>query len=75
MSILVLGGAEYIASHAVYQHIDQENEVIVVDNLQTGHEEAVHPQAIFYKGDIRDKAFFKGSIHPQGFQSNKREVK
>ncbi|MDP4083239.1 MAG: UDP-glucose 4-epimerase GalE [Bacillota bacterium] len=59
MSILVLGGAGYIGSHAVYQLIDQHVEVIVVDNLQTGHKDAIHPMAKFYEGDIRDKAFLK----------------
>ena len=57
MSVLVLGGAGYIGSHAVYQLAEKGNKVIVVDNLQTGHEKAIHPQAIFYKGDIRDKTF------------------
>lgn len=59
MSILVLGGAGYIGSHAVYQLIDQNYEVIVVDNLQTGHKKAIHPKAKFYKGDIRDKQFLR----------------
>lgn len=57
MRILVLGGAGYIGSHAVYQLIDQGMEVVVVDNLETGHRDAVHPKAIFYEGDIRDAAF------------------
>ncbi|MCO7176352.1 UDP-glucose 4-epimerase GalE [Sporolactobacillus kofuensis] len=57
MSILVLGGAGYIGSHAVYQLIDAGEEVVVVDNLQTGHKEALHPKAKFYLGDIRDKSF------------------
>lgn len=59
MSILVLGGAGYIGSHAVYQLIDQKSEVIVIDNLQTGHIEAIHPNATFYHGDIRDRAFMR----------------
>lgn len=59
MSILVLGGAGYIGSHAVYQLIDKGYEVVVVDNLQTGHEQAVHPKATFYKGDIRESAFLR----------------
>lgn len=59
MSILVLGGAGYIGSHAVYQLIDQNYEAVVVDNLETGHEQAVHPKAKFYKGDIRDKLFLR----------------
>lgn len=60
MSILVLGGAGYIGSHAVYQLINKGYDVVVVDNLQTGHEEAIHPKATFYKGDIREKAFLRG---------------
>lgn len=57
MRILVLGGAGYIGSHAVYQLIDEGMEVVVVDNLETGHREAVHPKAVFYEGDIRNAAF------------------
>ncbi|WP_211653383.1 UDP-glucose 4-epimerase GalE [Planococcus alpniumensis] len=57
MSVLVLGGAGYIGSHAVYQLIDQGMQVVVVDNLENGHRQAVHPEAIFYEGDIRDADF------------------
>lgn len=57
MAILVLGGAGYIGSHTVDQLVKQANDVIVVDNLSTGHIQAVNPQAKFYQGDIRDKAF------------------
>ena len=59
MNILVLGGAGYIGSHAVYQLIDKGYKVVVVDNLQTGHQEAIHPKATFYQGDIRNKAFLQ----------------
>ena len=57
MSILVLGGAGYIGSHTVYELIDAGKDVVVADNLETGHIEAVHPKAKFYQGDIRDRAF------------------
>ena len=57
MSVLVLGGAGYIGSHAVYQLIDQGTNVVVVDNLEMGHRNAVHPEAIFYEGDIRNADF------------------
>lgn len=60
MSILVLGGAGYIGSHAVYQLANQGMDVVVVDNLQTGHKEAIHPKASFYEGDLRDKEFLSG---------------
>lgn len=55
--ILVCGGAGYIGSHAVYRLIEKGERVAVVDNLQTGHRKAVHPEAIFYEGDIRDRHF------------------
>jgi UDP-glucose 4-epimerase len=59
MSILVLGGAGYIGSHAVYQLLDEGYDTVVVDNLQTGHKGAIHPKARFYQGDIRDKDFLR----------------
>ena len=57
MTILVLGGAGYIGSHTVYELVDKGYEVVIVDNLETGHIEAVHEKARFYKGDIRDREF------------------
>ena len=57
MRILVLGGAGYIGSHTVLELVRSGEEVIVADNLSTGHIEAVPKEAKFYKGDIHDKAF------------------
>lgn len=57
MSIAVLGGAGYIGSHAVQALIKKGEQVVVIDNLLTGHKEAVHKEAKFYEGDIRDKEF------------------
>lgn len=45
MKILVLGGAGYIGSHTVYRLIESGNEVVVFDNLETGHIEAVQSQS------------------------------
>ncbi|MCY7858059.1 UDP-glucose 4-epimerase GalE [Bacillus sonorensis] len=59
MSILVVGGAGYIGSHAVYTLIEKKEKVVVVDSLATGDAEAVHPKAVFYQGDIRDRHFLK----------------
>ncbi|MDR2834242.1 MAG: UDP-glucose 4-epimerase GalE [Streptococcaceae bacterium] len=59
MTVLILGGAGYIGSHAVDQLINQGYDVAVIDNLLTGHRKSVHPQARFYEGDIRDKAFMR----------------
>ena len=59
MSILVVGGAGYIGSHAVYQLVDEGKDVVIIDNLETGHLEAVHPKAAFYQGDIRQIDFLR----------------
>ncbi len=68
MTILVLGGAGYIGSHAVDQLINKGYQVIVVDNLLTGHKAAVHPEAHFYEGDIRDKAFLKSVFEKESIE-------
>ena len=57
--ILVCGGAGYIGSHMVYDLIGRGEKVVIVDNLQTGHRDAVHPDAKFLQGDIRDRDFMK----------------
>ena len=57
MSILVCGSAGYIGSHTVHELIKKNKEVVIVDNLQTGHIQAVNKNAKFYKGDIRDSEF------------------
>lgn len=69
MSILVLGGAGYIGSHAVYQLIEQGEDVVVIDNLQTGHRDAVHSKATFYEGDIRNIDFLRTVFKEQSIQA------
>lgn len=69
MSILVLGGAGYIGSHAVYQLIDQGESVVIVDNLETGHYEAVHPKATFYEGDIRSFDFLNSVFERESIEA------
>lgn len=55
--VLVLGGAGYIGSHVVYELVEAGEQVVVVDNLETGFQKAIHPEAQFYQGDIRDRIF------------------
>jgi len=52
MKVLVTGGAGYIGSHMVDLLIEHDFEVVVFDNLYTGHAQAVHPKATFVKGDL-----------------------
>lgn len=60
MAVLILGGAGYIGSHMVDRLIEQgQEDVVVVDNLVTGHRAALHPEAKFYEGDLADKDFMR----------------
>ncbi|MBP1949795.1 UDP-glucose 4-epimerase GalE [Virgibacillus litoralis] len=69
MSVLVLGGAGYIGSHATYQLIDQKEDVIVVDNLETGYRGAIHPNARFYQGDCRNIEFLRDVFAKESIDS------
>lgn len=55
MSILVCGGAGYVGSITVKSLMEKGYEVVVLDNLSTGHREAVTPGAILEVADVRDE--------------------
>src|SRR5690606_6518257 len=59
MKVLVTGGAGYIGSHVVDLLIERGYDVVVIDNLYTGHVEAVHPKAVFVQADLLDQAKVK----------------
>lgn len=69
MAVLILGGAGYIGSHTVYEFLDRNLDVVVADNLQSGHIEALHPDARFYRGDIRDKDFLDNLFKKENIDS------
>lgn len=54
MAILVCGGAGYIGSHMVAELLEKGNEVVVLDNLEKGHKDALLGGKL-YIGDLRDK--------------------
>lgn len=58
MAVLVAGGAGYIGSHTVAELIDRGEEVIVLDNLEKGHKEAVLGGKLVV-GDLRDSGFIR----------------
>lgn len=53
--ILVTGGAGYIGSHVTKDLLNKGYSVLVLDNLSTGHMEAIDKRATFMFGDIGDE--------------------
>ncbi|MFC5652837.1 UDP-glucose 4-epimerase GalE [Paenibacillus solisilvae] len=56
MAVLVTGGAGYIGSHAVAALAERGEEIVIVDNLQQGHKDAIIGGKL-YVGDLRDADF------------------
>jgi UDP-glucose 4-epimerase len=56
MKVLVTGGAGYIGSFMVRRLLDDRHEVVVLDSLERGYQEAVDTRAVFKQGDILDLA-------------------
>lgn len=57
MTVLVCGGAGYIGSHAVALLLERGYGVVVIDNLEKGHREAVWDGAELCVGDLRNQDF------------------
>ncbi|GAA4695243.1 UDP-glucose 4-epimerase GalE [Phytohabitans rumicis] len=56
MKLLVTGGAGYIGSVVTRLLLDAGHEVVVLDDLRTGHAEALAPEATFVRAPIHDAA-------------------
>lgn len=56
--ILVIGGAGYIGSHVVKELL-KTKEVVILDNLSTGHRWAVDGRAVFVEGDLGNEEDLK----------------
>lgn len=52
MAVLVVGGAGYIGSHVVRTLRNNRHEVVVFDNLEKGHLQAI-PGVSLHRGDLR----------------------
>ncbi|MFF0146265.1 UDP-galactose 4-epimerase [Amycolatopsis sulphurea] len=69
LKLIVTGGAGYVGSVCAARLIETGHEVTVVDDLSTGHADAVHPNARFVQGDAAEVAAdilgegFDGVLH------------
>jgi UDP-glucose 4-epimerase len=70
VKLLVTGGAGYIGSVVTRMLVDAGHEVVVLDDLRTGHREAVAKEATFVEGRVHDvarvltpEAGFDGVLH------------
>ncbi len=62
MAVLVTGGAGYIGSHMVLALLDANEEVVVLDNLSTGFDWALPPEAKLVVGDMGDQELALATI-------------
>ena len=77
MAWLVTGGAGYIGAHVVRAFRQQGIDVVVVDDLSSGHAEFVPSEVPFYRGTILDAELLarifaenpvSGVVHVAGFK-------
>jgi len=54
MRVLVTGGAGFVGSVCVERLLAEGHRVAVIDNLSTGHRNAVPPEVEFIEGDLAD---------------------
>lgn len=77
MAWLVTGGAGYIGAHIVRAFLDEGIDVVVIDDLSSGHAEFVPPGVPFVRGSILDADLLRrtfadhelsGVVHVAGFK-------
>ena len=61
--VLVTGGAGYVGSVCSQQLLQSGHEVVVIDDLSTGHPEAVPVKAAFYRVDYGDREAVRRVLH------------
>ncbi len=66
MSILVTGGAGYVASAFVERLVAEGEPVVVLDDLSRGHRDAVPEVVPFYTGSVGDKALVERIVAEHG---------
>jgi UDP-glucose 4-epimerase len=69
MAVLVTGGAGYIGGHMALALADRGEDVVVLDNLSTGFDWAVPPQAKLVVGDMGDQELLARTIGEHGIEA------
>ncbi len=69
MNVLVTGGAGYIGSVVCERLVEEGHDVIVVDNLETGHREAVPAGAELLVVDLRDRSALRAALDGRRFEA------
>jgi UDP-glucose 4-epimerase len=62
VNVLVTGGAGYIGSHLIRALRRASHRVVVVDNLSSGHRDAVASDVPFVQADVRDGEVIRRTI-------------
>ena len=60
--VLVCGGAGYIGSVTVWELVDRGHDVVVIDDMSTGHRESLPDSVPFVEGDIGDAELVRTTI-------------
>lgn len=68
MNILVTGGAGYIGSVVVEELVRDGHDVVVFDNLSSGHRDAVDCDAAFVQGELSDRGLLERTFARHGIE-------
>jgi UDP-glucose 4-epimerase len=69
MRVMVTGGAGYIGSVVTEELLRDGHEVVVYDNLQKGHRQAVVAPAEFVHAELADKAKLQDTLSARGIEA------
>jgi UDP-glucose 4-epimerase len=69
MRVLVTGGAGYIGSVLVEELLRDGHEVVVYDNLSTGHRQSVATDAEFVHADLFEKDLLRDTLSTRGIEA------
>ena len=69
MKVLVTGGAGYVGGVSVEALVEAGHDVVVLDDLTTGHAPIVHPDARLAQGSYTDEAATRSLLETEGIEA------